>query len=204
MPSPDPARRQQILDAAARLLVHYGPHKTTIAEIAREAEVGVGSVYLEFESKEAILEELSSRRHMRVFQAMQEAAVRGGRDYASRICAVLDARVQGFLGSCDEGAHARDLLHCVSPAVKSAHERFRAEEEALLAQLLREGARAGELDVPRPAETAVLVLRAYASFSPPWIFSEPRAEVERALGGLHRVVLRGLLRRPVGRGRSSS
>jgi hypothetical protein len=53
-------RRQTILAAAERLLRHYGPGKTTIAEIAREADVGVGTVYLEFSSKDAILEALSA------------------------------------------------------------------------------------------------------------------------------------------------
>ena len=69
----DLERREHILAVAERLLRHYGPQKTTIAEIARAADVGVGTVYLEFPSKEAIVEELSRVRHRGVLGAMESA-----------------------------------------------------------------------------------------------------------------------------------
>src|SRR5690349_604933 len=97
-------RRRQILEAAERLLRHYGPQKTTIAEIAREASVGVGTVYLEFASKEAIVEELSGACHSRLFQAMLEA-LKAYRRHADRLRAVFDARVHALLGLCEEGTH---------------------------------------------------------------------------------------------------
>lgn len=59
-------RRKNILDAATRLFRHHGHAKTTMADIAREAGVAVGSVYLDVPSKEAIVEELSSITHVRV------------------------------------------------------------------------------------------------------------------------------------------
>ena len=40
----EPDRRLLILEAAGRLFRHYGPFKTTVADIAREARVGVGTV----------------------------------------------------------------------------------------------------------------------------------------------------------------
>ena len=52
-------RSDQILDAAERLLRHYGRNKTTVSDIAREAGIAVGSVYLEFETKDAIVAALS-------------------------------------------------------------------------------------------------------------------------------------------------
>src|SRR3954470_12265580 len=64
-------RREQILKAADRLLRHYGPHKTTVADVAREAGVGVGSVYLDFPSKDALVEELSRSRYRAVLDAMR-------------------------------------------------------------------------------------------------------------------------------------
>src|SRR4029079_9279854 len=67
-------RREQILSAADRLLRHYGPNKTTVADVAREAGIGVGSVYLEFPSKDALIEELSRARHRAVLAAMRAAA----------------------------------------------------------------------------------------------------------------------------------
>jgi len=54
-------RRQRILDAAAMLIGRYGYDKTTIDDIAGEAGVSKGAVYLEFRSKEALFEELLLR-----------------------------------------------------------------------------------------------------------------------------------------------
>jgi AcrR family transcriptional regulator len=187
-------RRRQILAAAEQLLRHYGPSKTTIADIAREAKVGVGSVYLVFPSKEAIIEELSNRRHQNVLEAMR-AATSDCPTFEERIRAMVFARVASYLGLCDEGAHARDLVHCVSPAVKTAQARFRADELEFVAQLLREATAADEFDVPDPDATAVAILRAYSTFAPPFLFAYPRAEVDAALDAMHDLVLFGLLRR---------
>ncbi|MET0591106.1 MAG: helix-turn-helix domain-containing protein, partial [Polyangiaceae bacterium] len=101
----EPPRRQQILRAAEKLLGRYGAAKTTMADLAREAGVAVGSVYLEFASKEAIVESLSTEKHRRVMEAMQSAAAGDG-TYADRLARVFDARTTVLLRYADEGAHA--------------------------------------------------------------------------------------------------
>lgn len=55
------ARAQRILDAAADLFVHYGYDKTTVSDIARQAGVSKGAIYLHFESKEQLFEALLVR-----------------------------------------------------------------------------------------------------------------------------------------------
>src|SRR3954452_53096 len=169
-------RREQILRAAERLLGRYGPAKMTIADVAREAEGGVGSVYLEFDSKHAIIEELSTCRYRAVLAAMREAAAKKGR-YGERVTAVLDARTACFLELMDQGAHACDVVHCTSSAVQNAAARFREDEQALLVELLQSGVRAGQLSAPRPDAVARSILRAYACFAPPWLERMPRDEV---------------------------
>ncbi len=188
-------RRQTILAAAERLLRHYGPAKTTMAEIAREADVGVGTVYLEFTSKDAILEELSSRHYEEVLGAMRSAAAAERLRYAERLRAMLDARCEALLQLCDAGPHARDLVHCGCPGVKTAHQRFVETEHQLLTELLRAGTRAREFDVEQAELTARALLRAYASFAPPLLFGTAPDEVRRLHGALHGLVLFGLLRR---------
>ena len=59
--TPNPQREQRILDAAARLIAHYGYDKTTVSDIAREAGVSKGAIYLHFDSKEALFEALLDR-----------------------------------------------------------------------------------------------------------------------------------------------
>jgi AcrR family transcriptional regulator len=51
---PDPERRALILRVARQLFAHAGFTSTTMADIARAAEMGVGSLYVYFPTKDAI------------------------------------------------------------------------------------------------------------------------------------------------------
>ena len=62
MPKSDNEQREQrILDAALDLFVHYGYDKTTVSDIAHEAGVSKGAIYLHFESKDDLFEALLIR-----------------------------------------------------------------------------------------------------------------------------------------------
>jgi AcrR family transcriptional regulator len=194
----DTPRRAVILTAASRVIAHYGPFKSTVADIAREARVGVGTVYLEFKSKDAILEELSRSRHERVLTAI-EVAWGSGRPAKKRLALALSARIEAFLGSGTEGAHGADLFACSCPAIEHAHRAFAKAEHALFSRFLREATERGELAVGEPDQTARALLLAYRAFQPPDLFAHPRDALERDLARLHRLVLEGLL--PRGRAR---
>ncbi len=197
-------RRALILAAADRLLRHYGPQKTTVADVAREAGVGVGTVYLEFPSKDAIVEALSRTRHRAVLEAMRRAAP-SDQPAAERLAGAMDARLSAFFALAEEGAHACDLVHCVSAAVRSAQASFHDEELGLVVDLLARGRDAGELDVDDVEQTARTVLRAYATFTLPWLAGKTREEMKGAQEAMHRLVLCGLSRRggKVGRGKTA-
>src|SRR4051812_38192583 len=107
-------RRDAILAAATRLFEHYSHGKTTMADVAREANVGVGSVYLEFESKDAIVAELSTSTHVRVLEAMRIAASKPNLDHGARISAALVARTDAFVRLHRKGRHVCELVYCPS------------------------------------------------------------------------------------------
>ncbi|APR77781.1 Hypothetical protein A7982_03128 [Minicystis rosea] len=207
-------RRALILQAADRLLRHYGPHKTTVADVAREAGVGVGTVYLEFPSKDAIVEELSRSRHRIVLASMRAAVNAADCTFRERLSTAFDARLEAYTAIVEEGVHACDLVHCAVgaakaapgsaappaiPGVKSALQSFWEEEIALVTDVLRRGAAAGELAVRDPEATARAVLRAYAGFSPPWITGRDREEVRRSIALMHEIVLYGVVSRAGGK-----
>ena len=186
-------RRAAILKAATRLFEHYGHGKTTIADVAREAQVGVGTVYLEFESKEAIVQELSLSTHVGVLDAMR-AASSGRTDHAGRLSAVLEARTRCFVELRRKGQHACELVHCKTEGVRAAHQRFKEEELELLEGIVREGQSAGVFAPSEPHEIAILVQRAFVSLAPPWIFGTDE-DATRASSDLCRLLVHGLLAR---------
>jgi AcrR family transcriptional regulator len=187
-------RRDAILAAAARLFRHYGHAKTTMADVAREAHVGVGSVYLEFSSKEVIVEELSSTVHERVLGAMRRAAQHTGtQPFAVRLSRVLEVRVKTFRSLADEGQHACELVHCKADGVRSAHARYREAEHAFFQQLLHEARERGEVAPEiEPRRAATLLQRAYATLSPPWLFDLAADEALATSSEMCRLLLSGL------------
>lgn len=54
-------REKRILDAAANLFTHYGFDKTTVSDIAREAGISKGAIYLHYKSKDELFEALLLR-----------------------------------------------------------------------------------------------------------------------------------------------
>jgi len=80
-------RRRQIADAAVRLFIKKGFHKTTTRQIARSAEISIGSLYEYFTCKEDILYLVCDFIHTEmehgVANAMTKAA--GGRDALAKV-----------------------------------------------------------------------------------------------------------------------
>jgi AcrR family transcriptional regulator len=189
------ARKQALLEAAQRLFHRYGPHKTTIGDIARAAGVGVGTVYLEFPNKDAILLELSEAGHRSVLHAI-EAAWSSPGPADERLRRALRARTEAFVALARHGVHGADLLHCKSCApISKAHRAFRAAEEELFAAFLMQGAREGVFSVKRPAVAARALMWAYETFSPPALFLRDERELLRDLSLLHELAFAGLLTR---------
>src|ERR687892_2290142 len=53
--APQEAVKDAILDATDRLLARYGYRKMTVEDIAHEAGIGKGTIYLHFASKEEVV-----------------------------------------------------------------------------------------------------------------------------------------------------
>ncbi|MCP4136094.1 MAG: TetR/AcrR family transcriptional regulator [bacterium] len=84
-------RKELVLKSAQQVLIRKGFLATTMNDIAREAELSVGSLYLYFKNKEDIFSELYSRVISHLLNIIKNAAERGassrerleniGRDY---------------------------------------------------------------------------------------------------------------------------
>jgi len=122
-------REARLLDAAARLFARFGFDKTSIDEIAREAGVSKGAVYLHWPSKDALFEATLVREGLRIqddIRARIEADPAGGTlaaiyrhsilalERSPLLVAVLtfDARVLGdYVRRQDPAIFARRFLY---------------------------------------------------------------------------------------------
>ncbi|MFV9644606.1 MAG: TetR/AcrR family transcriptional regulator [Desulfobacterales bacterium] len=80
-------RRHQIIDAAVRLFIQKGFHKTTTRQIARASGLSIGALYEYVSSKEDVLYMVCNSIHMEVEQGMSDALARakGGRNALAEV-----------------------------------------------------------------------------------------------------------------------
>lgn len=66
------ARAQRILDAAAELLQKWGYRKTTIDDIAKQARVAKGTIYLHWKTREDLFMALITREQLSLFAQIEQ------------------------------------------------------------------------------------------------------------------------------------
>ncbi len=88
-------RRQQVLEAAARLFAEQGYHGTTVGDICDELGVGKGVFYWYFPSKEALFAELLQSSLLQL-RRTQQATIEGINDPVQRIEAGIKASIEFF------------------------------------------------------------------------------------------------------------
>lgn len=84
-------RRDEILDATARVLERNGWDGLTTNAVARDAGTAIGTVYEYFSSREELLSGLLARHEVRLREAIDKAVARGGEDPFAVADSVVDA-----------------------------------------------------------------------------------------------------------------
>jgi AcrR family transcriptional regulator len=181
-----------------RLLQRYGYRKTTVEDIAHEAGIGKGTVYLHFPSKEEValcyLDRVNARLHDRL------RAIAGGCGSAKdKLREMLLVRVMvRFDSAADHHASVDDMLAALRPAMFTRRELNHADEAAIFAEVLAQGVESGEFAIgdPRPAgQTILLMTNSLLPYSlTPQQLGE-RDEVERKARQIAELLLAGLLAR---------
>lgn len=69
----DPAKREQILEGAHRVFMGMGFDASSMSDIAREAGVSKGTLYVYFKNKEDLFAAMVQSQKSRVFERLQEA-----------------------------------------------------------------------------------------------------------------------------------
>jgi AcrR family transcriptional regulator len=67
-----PDKRSDIIQAALNLIVEHGFHGTSMAMVAEKADVGAGTIYHYFESKDALIKELYQELEQKVMVTLRE------------------------------------------------------------------------------------------------------------------------------------
>ncbi len=190
--------RDSILDAAERLFRRYGYKKTTIDDLAREAGIGKGTVYLYFDSKESVALSVVDLEFDRIRDRLQRIGRSRGQP-AARLRQMLVERVMlrfdvaaGYSQTLDE------VFSSVRIPFLERREQFLKIEAQVCAEVLLDGRQREIFEFEDALETAMLLMRATGSLLPltltPHQMSR-REEIQETAGQIADLLLRGLLKR---------
>lgn len=176
-----------LLAAAKRCFLLHGYRRTSIDDVAQEAGVAKGTVYLYFKSKEEIFRAVSGAVIRKYLEAAEQAAASPG-TVEERLSAALEAKVLTvhLLKSSAHGQELVDSSHTVSGDLfEASYGTF----VKILEKILKD---AEGLSMPA-SEAAWLCFRAAhsAGFSPAPPAPDA-AEVQRRIRELTKVLVRGL------------
>jgi AcrR family transcriptional regulator len=194
--SENEAIRRRILDAAEARFRVYGCRKTTMAEIAEDADMSAANLYRYFEDKQDIAAACAQRYTSQRLELLREVVRKPGLSASEQ----LESFVLTMLRYTHEQTHQQKRINELVEIVTSerpgfVHEKNKAEQ-ALIAEILAQGNTSSEFDVQDVIGSARIVHAALMLFEVP-IFMPLYSldELEKAAKDVVRLILRGLGRR---------
>lgn len=165
-------RREKILTAATWLFGYYGFEKTTVDDIADRASISKGSVYLEFQNKEAILvavvQQFTSQELERINKLVREARA----PYMQVLRELLHGHVMSYWSIANGQLHSPEVIASANPAIMSEIINFQSAIFLQIAFLLEKAA--SKKEIPKAKETkdylfqAELICYLLAALFPPY------------------------------------
>jgi TetR/AcrR family transcriptional regulator, fatty acid metabolism regulator protein len=153
----DPDKPQQIIDAAVRVFARKGYYNSRVSDIAREAGIAAGTIYLYFKTKDDILVTLF-RDKMADFVGVLRKAIAGEADAASKIRRLVSLHFRIL-------EESPDLAEVVQVELRQGQKFFRGASSqeigayfALIGSVLEEGVAEGRFRSGLPVKVATKIL----------------------------------------------
>lgn len=186
-------RSELILEAADALFAQFGYEKTTLEDIAARAGIGKGSVYLEFENKEAILFALILNNKQSEIEQMRKVAARTDKSALALLRILLVQNVGQVFTSVRRNRRSAEEMAASRERVRQLLKPFFEARLALVQDLLvraqAEGEMASHLDAAHQASLILLALRAVL---PPYEPCASRVKLQHQAAELLTLLLNGL------------
>ena len=196
--APKSAVKDAILDATDRLLARFGYRKMTVDDIATEAGIGKGTIYLHFSSKEEVVLSHIDRIVERLQDRLREIASSDA-TAAERLRQMLLTRVLFRFDSIQHYTQSlNDLLAVLRPGLLARRAQYFDSEAKIFAQVLNAGRQSGELSFDNDHATAHALLQATNGLLPYSLSTTElgaREDVEQRAADVANLMLNGLLSR---------
>ena len=187
----DEERKENIIMAAHRLFARFGLKKTTMEEIAREAGVGKATIYKFFDGKEAVFSAVLRVNIERMLALMREA-INSASTVRDKLGEPVKALVHHLRKQAREQGFNLDVFPEMRSLVESEGMYFYDEAKTLLADVLRGGAKRGEVAVSDPVRVADTVVTAFRGLETPNTYEASDREITAKIDDLLELILKGI------------
>jgi AcrR family transcriptional regulator len=159
------SKTERIVEAAGKRFLYYGVAKTTMQEIAVDAGVAVGTLYLYFKNKDELVAacaEVFIRRHLDTIEAILSSAAAPDEKLRQYVVARFRAAEETRTGS----RHAAEIARAVLRVKPDRLEHEGQMMWATLVQILASGVDQGMFHIADPEGDAKVFLYSIAGFFP--------------------------------------
>lgn len=189
---PDSKKYDKILDALQQLLKDKKIQNISVSEIARAAEMGKGSIYYYFPSKEAILNALIERSYEQPIQTAKTLARQTEIPPFTRMAMIFQACRNASASFLDQSKSSGDTSmeeHAFLSQKYSRH--IITELKPDLTTIIEQGIERGDINFGHPDALAEIVLIVLVvKLSNALVPSQPE-EIEKTLKGLTSLLEKG-------------
>lgn len=196
MPRPDvrDERRQQILDAAARVFAQKGLDAARMEDIARDAGLSIGGLYWYYKGKQEVMADLLAH-----LIDPDLAGLRALLDAPGSLRRRLSEYIQTWAGPAQ--AYQPVVYEFYSLAARDAQARAHLQVylhsyRAILADLIRQAVASGELAEVDPETAALLLAAVYEGLFELRMIDPEHMDVAGQVEGVLDLVWMGLERKP--------
>ncbi len=190
----DPDKPQQIIEAAIRVFARNGYYNSRVSDIAREAGIASGTIYLYFRTKEEILVTLF-REKMSAFVAHLRREIAGERDAVVKIRRLVELHFTVL-------EQSPALAEVVQVELRQGQKFFRgasAHEVSayfeLIGSVLEEGVAAGRFRADVPVKVATKILfGAMDQMATSWVLGKRGYRLVDTADAVATIFLKGVTR----------
>ncbi len=193
---PEPDKHQQIIDAAVRVFARNGYYNSRVSDIAKEAGIASGTIYLYFKTKDEILVTLF-REKMAEFVATVRKAIAGEPDAVAKLRGLIRLHFKLL-------EEHPEMAEVVQVELRQGQKFFRgasANEVSgyfdLISSVLEEGMAAGLFRDDLPVKTVRKVLfGAMDQMATSWVLGKRGYKLSETADAVADIFLKGLAVKP--------